>query len=121
MTTYSVTRKIAADPQVIWDLLTKASAYPEWNPAVLGIDGEIQPGERIALTSVVNPSRKFNLTVSEFDPPNKMVWSDGMPLGLFKGVRTYTVTPQPDGTSEFSMVRSSPGSWNHSSRRAFLT
>ena len=26
-----------------------------------------------------------------------------MPLGLFKGVRTYTLTPQGDGTTEFSM------------------
>jgi hypothetical protein len=32
-----------------------------------------------------------------------MVWSDGMPLGLFKGVRTYEVKSNGDGTSDFSM------------------
>jgi hypothetical protein len=28
--------------------------------------------------------------------PARMVWSGGMPLGLFKGVRTFTLTPQGD-------------------------
>ena len=104
MTTYSVTRNVSARPEVIWDLLTDAASYPDWNPAVLRIEGEITEGERIALTSVVNPDRKFKLTVTQFDPPSKMVWADGMPLGLFKGVRTYTVEPSPDGTTEFRMV-----------------
>ena len=51
MTTYAVIREIHADPQIIWDLLTDASAYPNWNPAVLGIEGTIAPGEQIKLSS----------------------------------------------------------------------
>jgi len=27
-----------------------------------------------------------------------MTWTGGMPLGLFKGVRTFTLTPAGDGT-----------------------
>lgn len=103
MTTYSVTRDIRADPQIIWDLLTDAAAYPSWNPAVLSIEGDIAPGERIRLTSVVNPDRKFKLEVTRLDPPSTMVWADGMPLGLFKGVRTYRLTPRGEGLTEFSM------------------
>lgn len=102
-TTYSVTRRIDAEPQVIWNLLTNASSYPEWNPAVLAVEGEIEEGQRIKLTSVVNPDRQFKLNVSDVQPPNHMVWSDGMPLGLFKGVRTFTVSPTGDGSSEFKM------------------
>jgi hypothetical protein len=30
-----------------------------------------------------------------------MTWSGGMPLGLFKGVRTFTLAPGPDGTTRF--------------------
>ena len=103
MTTYSVKRTINADQQTVWNLLTDASSYLDWNPAVLGIEGRIAPGKKIELTSIVNPDRQFSLTVSEFEPPSHMVWSDGMPLGLFKGVRTYTVASNEDGTSEFSM------------------
>jgi hypothetical protein len=32
-----------------------------------------------------------------------MVWSGGMPLGLFKGVRTFTLAPQAAGTIKFTM------------------
>lgn len=103
MTTYAVKRLIAAEPETIWGLLTDAPSYPTWNPAVLGIDGVIAPGERIKLTSTVNPKRVFKLTVTEFGPPHLMVWSDAMPLGLFKGVRTYRLTPQANGNTEFSM------------------
>ena len=42
------------------------------------------------------------MKVVEFVPGEKMVWSSGMPLGIFKGART-TLTPQPDGMVEFSM------------------
>lgn len=103
MTTYAVKREIHAEPQTIWDLLTDASTYPSWNPAVLGIEGSIAPGEQIKLTSVVNPNRSFKLTVTEFSPPHTMVWADGMPLGLFKGERTFQITPKGDGVVGFAM------------------
>ncbi len=102
MTTYSVTRNIAAPAQTIWSLLTDANTYPDWNRSVLNIEGQIVEGERIKLTSIVNPDRQFKLNVSDVDAPNSMVWWDGMPLGLFKGVRTFQLTPK-DGGVEFSM------------------
>ena len=103
MTRYSVTRTIAAGPQVIWELLTNAPAYLAWNPAVLGIEGEIREGQTIRLTSIVNPDRRFKLKVSDVEPPRHMVWSDGIPLGLFRGARSFDVVPRGDGTSEFKM------------------
>lgn len=103
MTNYAVSESIKADPQTIWDILTDARSYPQWNPGVLGIEGTIAEGEAISLTSIVNPKRQFNLKVSDVNPPESMVWGDGMPLGLFKGVRTFRLTPQPDGSTEFFM------------------
>jgi hypothetical protein len=103
LTNYSVKRSIAASPEAIWELLTDAGSYPRWNPAVLGIEGEIAEGERIKLTSIVNPDREFKLNVSDVDAPRSMVWSDGMPLGLFKGVRTFRLTPEANGSTEFFM------------------
>lgn len=104
MTTYTVSRTIKAPPDVIWELLTDADGYPDWNPAVLGIEGDISEGRRIALTSIVSPERQFKLNVSDVEPPCRMVWSDGMPLGLFKGVRTFEVAPRDDGSSDFTMT-----------------
>ncbi len=107
-TSYRAHREIEARPETIWALLTDAAGYPRWNPTVIGIDGRIAPGERIALTSTVNPKRAFKLTVSEFTPPTRMVWSDGMPLGLFSGVRTYRIVPRGP-VCEFSMVEEFSG------------
>lgn len=103
MTRYTVERHIAASPSTIWSLLTDASSYEKWNEAVLEIEGPIALGETVRVRSVVNPKRTFSVEVSEFDAPSTMVWSDGMPLGLFKGVRTYTIRPAPDGGSTFAM------------------
>jgi len=100
---YSVQRTINASPQRIWGLLTEADGYATWNPAVVSVRGQIAAGQTIELISVVNPKRTFLLTVSDVEPPRQMRWSDGMPLGLFRGVRTLALRSLDDGQTEFSM------------------
>jgi hypothetical protein len=107
-TRYGVQRTINASPERVWELLTDARSYSDWNPAVVSIDGTIAAGEKIKLVSIVSP-RTFTLKVAELSPPHRMVWADGMPLGLFKGERTYTLTPVGDGATEFSMVEEFTG------------
>jgi len=103
MTTYSANASIDAPPETVWALLADGKSLPEWNSTIVSFEGDIALGSRIRLVSTVNPKRAFKLTVSELAAPRRMVWSDGMPLGLFKGVRTYTLTPGDRGT-EFTMV-----------------
>ena len=100
---YHVSRKIAASPQAVWDLLSDTSTYADWNPAVVSISGTIEEGNTVSLVSIVNPKRTFNLKVTAVEAPHRMVWSDGMPLGLFKGERTYLVESDGAG-SVFSMT-----------------
>ncbi|MDX2343485.1 MAG: SRPBCC domain-containing protein [Acidimicrobiia bacterium] len=102
MTEYAVARTINAPVEKVWALLTDAAGYTMWNPTIVSLEGNIAVGERISLVSTVNPKRAFKLNVVEMSP-QKMVWSDGMPLGLFKGERTFTVTPTTGGGTEFSM------------------
>ena len=104
MTTYSVKKDIAAPADRVWELLTDAAGYPGWNTTIIALDGDIAEGNRIKLVSTVNPKRAFKLTVSQVDEPRRMVWSDGMPLGLFRGVRTFTLTPAGEGSTTFEMV-----------------
>lgn len=104
MITYSVKKTIAASADQVWALLTDAAGYQSWNPTVISLDGEIDIGKKIKLVSTVNPKRAFKLKVEEMRPPTRMVWADGMPFGLFKGVRTYTLRPMSDGQTEFEMV-----------------
>jgi hypothetical protein len=100
---YSATRTIDASPEVVWSLLADATSYAAWNPAVVSIEGPIAAGTSIKLVSIASPKRTFTLKVAVMEPPRLMVWSDGMPLGLFKGERTYRLQDR-NGHTEFSMT-----------------
>lgn len=105
---YRVGVRIAAPPAEVWALLTDADAYPDWNSTVQQLDGEIAEGQRIELKSSVDPKRTFGLTVSDLTPERGMVWSDGG--RAFRGVRTFTLTPRDDGSTEFTMAEVLTGS-----------
>jgi hypothetical protein len=98
MKAYDATSVIQAAPATIWAILTDAPGYANWDSGVLGVDGRIAPGEPLKLVSEANPKRSFSLKVTEFRPDERMTWEGGMPLGLFRGVRTFTLSPQADGT-----------------------
>ena len=95
---YESSAFIEAGPEAVWAVLTDASAYPEWDSGVVRVEGTIAPGEKIKVVSEANPKRAFPVEVTEFSPAERMVWSGGMPLGLFRGVRTFTLTPENDST-----------------------
>jgi hypothetical protein len=100
---YDATADIAATPDAIWTILTDAPNLSNWDSGVERVEGTIAPGETIKVFVKVNPGRAFPVKVTEFVPGQKMVWSGGMPLGLFKGVRTYTLSPQGNGRTKFTM------------------
>lgn len=103
MKAYDATSLIQASPEAIWAILTAAPGYSEWDSGVVRVEGRIAPGEKIKVISEANPGRAFPVKVVDFTPGERMVWSGGMPLGLFKGVRTYTLSPQPGGATRFTM------------------
>ena len=103
MKSYEAEAAIKASPERIWAILTDAAGFGEWDSGVVRVDGRIALGEKITVISKVNPGRAFPVKVVELVPNQKMVWSGGMPLGLFKGVRTYALARQADGTTKFTM------------------
>ncbi len=103
MKDYSATTTIKASPEAIWAILTDAAKFPEWDPVADRIEGRIAPGETIKAYTKLSPGRAFPAKVTEFTPGRKMVWSGGMPLGLFKGVRTFTLEPQDAGDVKFTV------------------
>ena len=97
MKSYDAAITIEAQPETIWAVLTDAPAYSEWDSGVQRVEGRIAPGEKIKVVSEANPGRAFPVKVTAFEPARAMTWSGGMPLGLFKGVRTFSLAP--DGTA----------------------
>ncbi|MDQ4058957.1 MAG: SRPBCC domain-containing protein [Actinomycetota bacterium] len=100
---YEATSTIQASPDAIWAILTDAPNYPNWDSGVQEVEGRIALGEKIRVRSEANPDRAFPVEVTEFSVGRRMAWTGGMPLGLFKGVRTFALSPQAEGATKFTM------------------
>ncbi|MFO1078899.1 MAG: SRPBCC domain-containing protein [Planctomycetota bacterium] len=96
----SVDLGIKASPERLWALLTNAADIPRWNSTVSSIEGTVAPGARLKIKVPISP-RTFAVQVDTFEPGRRLVWSDGN--AVFRGVRTYALTPQAGGLTLFHM------------------
>lgn len=103
MKSFEADSMINAAPDTIWSILVDGAHYPDWDSGVVRVEGTVAPGETIKVVSAVSPGRTFPVKVTGFEPSRSMTWSGGMPFGLFKGVRTFTLTPAADGTTRFGL------------------
>lgn len=103
MKSFATRTIIRAPAERIWSILTDAAGYPSWNSTVERVDGTIALGENVTVYAKASPGRAFPLQVTEFEANRRMVWTGGMPLGLFKGARTYVLTASAPGEVEFTM------------------
>jgi hypothetical protein len=102
---YSIGINIMARPEQIWAIMTNAADFPRWNSTIKSLEGKIGMGEVevVKLVATIAPTRAFNLKVIEFVPQKRMVWTDEKTNPMFKGVRTYTLSPKTDGSTDFTM------------------
>jgi hypothetical protein len=101
---FHAARRIAAAPDRVWALLIDLPSWRAWNPTIVSIEGDVTPGGTVRLVAKVNPQRTFTLRVPDLVPTQRMVWASGMPLGLFRGVRTYSLAPAAGGGTDFAMT-----------------
>lgn len=99
MKRFDVRRTIAAPAEQVWACLTDGPGLVAAGLGIHRLEGAVAPGARLKLWTVASPDRAFALRVTEFRPPRRMVWTGGMPLGLFTGVRTFTLIPVPGGSA----------------------
>ena len=103
MKNYHASINIRAPRETIWAILTDAAGFPTWDPGVERVEGRIAPGEQVTVVTRASPNRAFPARVTEFTPNERMTWTGGMPLGLFKGVRSFALTPRNDGSVDFTL------------------
>ncbi|WP_222268682.1 SRPBCC family protein [Modestobacter marinus] len=80
----------------------RRATWSTWDSGVDAVEGRLAPGERIRIHTDAAPLA-FPVVVSAMDPPHRLVFTGGMPLGLFRGVRTDTLTPDEAGATRFVM------------------
>ncbi len=80
-----------------------------WNSTLTSIEGDIAPSGTVRMRVPEAPGRTFTVKVTQFVPNQEMVWREGNPV-MFLGVRTYSLTPQPDGVAtRFQMTETFSG------------
>lgn len=109
MLSYEASVQINASPDKVWERLIDAQGFMNWDPDVIRIEGNIALGEKITVYTKISPDRAFPVEVVEFIPNKKMVWASGMPLGLFKGQRTFTLSPLDNGQTQYHVIEQFSG------------
>ena len=100
---YEATTDIAAGPEEVWAVLSDAVRWPSWDSGVDSVEGRLALGEKVTIRAAMAPNRAFPVTVTTWEPPTRLRFSGGMPLGLFRGVRTYSLYPNGPGLTKFHL------------------
>jgi uncharacterized protein YndB with AHSA1/START domain len=100
---YEATSTVSASAQRVWAVLCDGQRWSEWDSGVDAVEGRIGPGETIRIRARAAPGRVFPVQVTAFEPPIRLRFTGGMPLGLFRGVRTYELSPGPNGATMFRL------------------
>ena len=99
---------IQAPAEKVWSLLTDAEGMTRWNSTLSSIEGPIELGGVVRMQVPEAPGRTFKPKVVRFEPNRGMEWREGN--AMFLGVRTYSLTPQPDrGSTRFEMTEEFSG------------
>ncbi|HEX9089386.1 MAG TPA: SRPBCC domain-containing protein [Arthrobacter sp.] len=83
---------INAGDSTVWEIITDGGNFTVWDSGITRIDGELRNGGTIRVRTRTGGNRTFRLRVQQI-PGEVMTWTGGLPWGLFKGVRTFTLTP----------------------------
>lgn len=86
--------EINAAPERVWSILTDFAAYPEWNPFIRFIQGELRQGARLEV--LIQPSgakrMTFRPTVLAADAGRELRWLGHFLFpGLFDGEHRFEI------------------------------
>jgi hypothetical protein len=107
MAVYRTTFPIGASADTVWDVLTDFVRYPEWNPSLPSISGELRPGSTVSMTLAMpgRPSPKVKARLDDVEPGRRLTWHGNLGADwLFAGTREFLIDPQPDETVSFTHV-----------------
>jgi hypothetical protein len=98
--------EIDASPERAWAVVTDFAAYPEWNPFIRSISGELQKGAKLEVRIEPPGGRAltFKPTVRAVQASRELRWLGRLLLpGVFDGEHSLRVEPLDGGRSRFVM------------------
>lgn len=96
--------QIDRPPQRVWQVLTDFDAYPQWNPLIRSIQGDVQVGSRLSVRVEPPGARGITLrpTVRALEPGRELRWLGHLLIpGLADGEHQLALEPLDGGRSRF--------------------
>lgn len=95
---------INASPKKVWGILTDQNEYPNWNPFIKKLDGNLKIGERLKI--VIQPENSTKMTfkpiVLELKENKILKWKGKFIIGgLFDGTHIFELIHNKNGTTTF--------------------
>lgn len=95
---------IHATPEKVWAILTNFNNYPNWNPFIKSIKGDVKTGNKIA-ARIEPPDANgmtFKPTVLSFETNKELSWIGHLLFtGLFDGEHHFRLIDNKNGTTTF--------------------
>lgn len=93
--------EIRASTERVWKLLTEFASYPQWNPFVRSIEGDLVVGQKLKV--FIQPpgsgGMRFRPTLLVVSPARELRWRGRLLLpGVFDGEHYFKLEPTPNGT-----------------------
>jgi hypothetical protein len=92
---------IAAPPARIWEILTDFESYPEWNPFILTLGGDLRQGAPLTVRIRPPGRRAMTLrpTVVALEPERELRWLGKLVVGgIFDGEHSHRLESADAGT-----------------------
>jgi hypothetical protein len=100
MRSIETTIEIDASPAEVWVVVTDTAAYPEWNPFIRSLEGELQVGARLRVRIEPPEGRGITLRpkIVALTPVSELRWLGriGLPR-IFDGEHRFAVEPIDGG------------------------
>ena len=95
---------IHATPAKVWSILTNFDNYPNWNPFIKSINGEVLVGNKI--TARIEPPEAKGMTFKPkilcYETNKELKWIGHLLFaGLFDGEHKFELIDNGDGTTTF--------------------
>ena len=88
--------EINATPERVWQLLTAFDQYPQWNPFIRSIKGDLKPDAKLEVSIKPPESRPmtFRPRLLKVEANRELRWLGRVLLpGLFDGEHIFTIEP----------------------------
>ncbi len=88
---------INATPEQVWDVATNFESFPDWNPFLKRVDGDLKPGSTLDVEADTGGKvERMRATVLTSDRPREMRWNIRKARGLFNTEYVLAIRPTRD-------------------------